>query len=361
MIDNNKIIGIIALSELKGIGPAFIKKVLSKNTFENTNLIQGIKEITTANNKQFDDDTIYEAVESAKEIVFKCKEEGITIIEFTSEDYPILLKEIKDPPSVIYCKGNLDLLYNKTVCIIGTREPNENAVKISERIGSFYSNKNWAICNGLAEGVDNFSIKSNDKIHDKVIGILAGGLNYNTKKTLLKKTAENAERTIESGGLLISEMPPDKKEDTFTVVKSCRIQAGISNGLILIQSSLDGGSRFTTKSFCETQRLIAVVNPVQSDFDLPTYNANKEIILNSKKGLSRFTELKEDKIQTSKIFVIKSKDDYTEFENLMNNRPKNIEQSNTTLFGWQKKPQFRRVLIRDYYPGGWAQTKGLRK
>ena len=119
MIDNNKIIGIIALSELKGIGPAFIKKVLSKNTFENTNLIQGIKEITRANNKQFDDDTIYEAVESAKEIVFKCKEEGITIIEFTSEDYPILLKEIKDPPSVIYCKGNLDLLYNKTVCIIG--------------------------------------------------------------------------------------------------------------------------------------------------------------------------------------------------------------------------------------------------
>jgi len=333
MRDNNKKIGIIALSELKGIGPAFIKKVVSHNIFESANTIQEIKEITTANNKRFDDDTIYEAVESAKDIVFQCKEEGISIIEFTSEYYPVLLKEIKDPPSVIYCKGNLDLLYNKTVCIIGTREPNENGVKISERIGSFYSNKNWAICNGLAEGVDNFSIKLNDKIHNKVIGIIAGGLNFNTKKTLLKKTAENAIKTIESGGLLISEMPPDKKEDTFTVVKSCRIQAGLSNGLILIQSSLDGGSRFTTKSFCETQRPIAVISPVQSDFHLPTYNANKEIILNSKKGLSKFTELKEGKIQTSKIFVIKSKEDYTEFENLMTNKPKNIEQSNTTLFG----------------------------
>ena len=144
MKDNNKIIGIIALSELKGIGPAFVKKVVSKNTFETSNTIQEIKEIITANNKQFDDDTIFEAVESAKDIVFKCKEEGITIIEFTSEDYPTLLKEIKDPPSVIYCKGNLDLLYNKTVCIIGTREPNENSVKISERIGSFYSKTSWA-------------------------------------------------------------------------------------------------------------------------------------------------------------------------------------------------------------------------
>ena len=44
-------------------------------------------------------------------------------------------------------------------------------------------------------------------------------------------------------------------------------------------------------------------------------------------------ELKEEKIQTSKIFVMKSKDDYTEFENLMTIRPKNIEQSKTTLFG----------------------------
>ena len=333
MKDHNKIIGTIALSELKGIGPAFIKKVVSKNTFATPNTIQVIKDIITANNKQFDDDTIHEAIERAKDIVFKCKEEGIIIIEFTSEYYPTLLKEIKDPPSVIYCKGNLDLLYNKTVCIIGTREPNENAVKISERIGSFYSNTNWAICNGLAEGVDNFSIKSKEKIHNKVIGILAGGLNYNTKKTLLKKTAENAEKTIESGGLLISEMPPDKKEDTFTIVKSCRIQAGLSNGLILIQSSLEGGSRFTTKSFCETQRPIAVINPFKSDFDLPNYNANREIILNSKKGISKFTELKEDKIQTSKIFVIKSKDDYTEFENLMTYRPKDIKYTNTTLFG----------------------------
>jgi len=332
MKNNNKIIGIIALSELKGIGPAFIKKAVSENSFNNSNQVQEIKEITKANNKEFDDEVIFDAIENAKGIIFKCKEEGITIIEFTSNDYPKLLKEMKDPPSVIYCKGNLDLLYNKTVCIIGTREPNENGVKISERIGSFFSNSSWAICNGLAEGIDNFSIKSSGQINNKVIGILAGGLNYNTKKTLLKKTAENAEKTIENGGLLISEMPPDKKEDTFSVVKSCRIQAGLSNGLILIQSSLEGGSRFTTKSFCETQRPIGVINPVNSDFDLPTYNANKEIIQNSKKGLSKFTELKEDKIQTSKIFIIKSKDDYKEFENLMTNRSKNVEQSNTTLF-----------------------------
>lgn len=333
MNENNKIIGIIALSNLKGIGPAFVKKVISSNTFETTNLIQEIQNITSTNNKTFDDDTIYEAVETAKEIIYNCKEEDIKIIELTNVNYPKLLKEIKDPPSVLYCKGNLDLLFNKTVCLIGTREPNENAIKISERIGLFYSKSNWAICNGLAEGVDNFSIKLEDRIHKNVIGVLAGGLNYNTKKTLLKKTAENAEKTLESGGLLVSEMPPNKKEDTFSVVKSCRIQAGLSNGLILIQSSLDGGSRYTTKAFCETQRPIAVINPVPKDFEQLTYNANKEIIENDKKGLSKFTELKEEKIQTSKIFIIKSKDNYEEFEKLMMKKTNNVAQSTTTLFG----------------------------
>jgi len=333
MRNNNKITGIIALSELKGIGPAFVKKVVSQNSFETNDIIREIAEIVASNNKQLDDDTIYEAVETAKEIIFKCNEENISIIDFTSCDYPPLLKEIKDLPSVLYCKGNLDLLYHKTVCIIGTREPNETAIKIAERIGNFYSHSDWAICNGLAEGIDTYSIKIDGQIRNKVVGVLAGGLNYNSKKTLLKKTAENAEKTLENYGLLVSEMPPDKKEDTFTVVKSCRIQAGLSNGLILVQSSLNGGSRFTTKSFSETQRPIAIINPIPADFDLPTYNANKEIIQNGKKGLAKFTELKEDKIQASKIFVVKSKDDYTEFEKLMNGKIQNIEQPNTTLFG----------------------------
>ncbi len=94
----------------------------------------------------------------------------------------------------------------------------------------------------------------------------AGGLNYNRKRILLKKTTQNAEKTVVCCGLLIAEMPPDKKEDPSNLLKSSRIQAELTYGLILIQSSLDGGSRFTTKSFSETHRPIAIINPIQSDF-----------------------------------------------------------------------------------------------
>lgn len=330
MRNNNKITGVIAMSNLRGIGPAFIKKVVSENNFISSNYVEEIKNITKINNKFFDDEVIYEAVEYAKDVVSKCREESIEIIDLTSVDYPLKLKELKDAPSVLYCKGNLDLLYQNTVCIIGTREPNETGEKIAERIGSYFSLANWNICNGLAQGIDNFAIQTNNIFHQKIIGVLAGGLNYNSKKTLLKRTAENAERVLENGGLLVSEIPPDKKEDTFSVVKSCRIQAGLSLGLIIVQSSIDGGSRFTTKAFCETSRPIGVVNPIQADYNNSNYKANIEIIENRKKGLSKFTDIKEDKILTSIIFAIKSKDDYQQFEKIINSEKQDFK--HITLF-----------------------------
>ena len=328
----DQIIGLIALSGINGIGPAFIKKVASTDMFSNSNIATDIENILASSKKETDEEKIYNEVEKAKDILFRCREEGIEIIPIISEDYPEQLKAIKDPPPIIYCKGNLELLYSSSICIIGTREPNENGIKISERVGQYFSANQWAICNGLAVGVDNYSIKSNDEVHSKVIGILAGGINYNHKKTLLKKTAENAEQVLQNGGLLISEMPLDKKEDTFSVVKSCRLQAGISNGLLIVQSSLNGGSKFATKAFCELPRPIAVIHPIQSDFELPSYNANKEIVLNNKNGLAKFADLKIEKMQTPEILIIKSKEDYTEFENLMKKQTKSIDNRKTTLF-----------------------------
>jgi DNA processing protein len=332
MKDYNKKVGIIALSGLKGIGPAFIKKVIGNNSFQSSALHNEITQILNLNKKDFDENTIESEIEHASLIVDKCKEENISIVDFTEDDFPLSLKEIKDAPPLIYCKGNLELLYQKSICIIGTREPNNHGAEIAERIGSYFSRSGWSICNGLAEGIDVAAIQSEGKFHDKIIGVLAGGLNYNSHKTLLKKTALNAENVIQNGGVLISEMPPDKKEDTFSIVKSCRIQAGLSTALILVQSSMSGGSRYTTKSYCETARPIAVIQPIQSDYNTPQYEANKEIIENKRGGLVKFTHLKEDQIHTKVIYTIKSKEDYKIFEDIIVGGKTNIEKSNPTLF-----------------------------
>ena len=63
MKDNNNIIGTLALSNLKGIGPAFVKKTITNSSFETSNFLDEIREITEANNKHFDDDTIFQSID----------------------------------------------------------------------------------------------------------------------------------------------------------------------------------------------------------------------------------------------------------------------------------------------------------
>jgi DNA processing protein len=325
-------VGVIALSLFKGIGPSFIKKTVTAESFLSDCIFDQIKEIFTVNKKNFEENLIQKNINIAAEIVSQCESDNISIVEISSKNYPSNLKQLKTPPPVLYCRGNLDLLYQKTVCIIGTREPNNTGAIIAERIGSYFSGAGWAICNGLAEGIDYCAIRSNGKLHRKLVGVVAGGLNFNSSRTLLAGTAETAFQAIENGGLIVSEKEPSFKEDTFSIISSCRIQAGLSHGLILVQSSLSGGSRFTIKSFCETQRPLAVVHPVKADYFLLAYEANRELIENQKLGLVKFTELKEEKIETSSLFVIRSKDDYQVFEDIVRSDARQDEQLHQVLF-----------------------------
>ena len=320
------------MASLKGVGPAFIKKSINENSFISPDYFYEIKTITNLNNKPFEDEAILEAIEFSERVIFDCKIKGISIINVLNPDYPISLKEIKDAPAVFFYKGNFDLLNKKTISIIGTRQPNVNGAIIAERIGTFFSKFNWNICNGLSQGIDSFAIQKVNNFN-KVIGVLGGGLNFDTKKTINKKTAENAQKILDLNGLLISETFPDKKEDTFSIVKSCRIQSGLSHGLILVQSSITGGSRFAVKSFCETQRPFGIIKPILEDYLIHEYEANRLIIENKKSGIAKFTELNESKIETKSIFVIKSREDYSEFESIVKNSYENLSQSNSNLFG----------------------------
>ena len=115
------------------------------------------------------------------------------------------------------------------------------------------------------------------------------------------------------------------------MVKSCRIQAGLSDGLFLIQSSIDGGSKFTITSFTELKRPIAVVNPLKEDIDLIEYSGNRLIIDQSLEGLSIMSKTKKEKIQTKGVIVISSKEDYQSFDKLITNDG-NLEEVNYSLF-----------------------------
>jgi DNA processing protein len=303
---------IIALSLIKGIGAAFMKQNIDliSNYKNNLEMLSGLS--SKINIIDLTENIIY-----AEEIIKECQINNIKLLTIVDTDYPKKLLEIKDPPSVIYLKGNYSLL-SKGIAIIGTRKSTELGNKIAAKLGEYFS-KNWAICNGLVDGIDKNVVLIKNEIIPNVIGILSGGLNF--EKTSSKVTKELAFIVLENNGLLISEQEPNKKEDQFSGSKASRIQAGLSRGLILIQSSVSGGSKYTLKSFSEVKRPIGVI-AFEGNFEFQNseeFSANRLLIAENKKGLLKMCDIKKaENLKTSEIIKIASLEDYSIFENKIN-------------------------------------------
>jgi len=289
---------------IKGVGSAFIKKNLFLIRTNKKNLL----ELSKIGGK-VDLDKLNENIEEANNIILDCKKYNIGIITIADNNYPEKLLEIKDPPAILYYKGNLEII-NKAIAIIGTRKSTELGSKIASRLGSYFS-QNWSICNGLVDGIDKFSILNNEIVLPRVIGILSGGLNFNY--TSSKVTQELAEKVLENNGLLLSEVEPNKKEDQFSGSKASRIQAGLSNSLILIQSSISGGSKYTVKTFSELERPLGIIEFYENNLfaDSDIFEANRIILEKGNKGIMEFCDIKKiESIKISKTISIKNNADY---------------------------------------------------
>lgn len=303
---------IMAFSQVKGIGASFMK--------QNIHLINNYKDnlemLSSISNKVSSSDLEANKI-NVEKIINDCLENDIQIITLIDDEYPKNLLEIKDPPPVIYWKGNYSLL-SKAIAIIGTRKSTDLGNKIAAKLGAYFS-KNWAICNGLVDGIDKNSVLINNEMVPNVIGILSGGLNF--EKTSSKVTKELAAKVLSNNGLLISEQEPNKKEDQFSGSKASRIQAGLSKGLILTQSSITGGSKYTLKSFSEVKRPIGVVafesSPEYQNSE--EFSGNRLLIAENKKGLLNMCDVKKvENLKTSQIIKIASVTDYAIFENSIN-------------------------------------------
>lgn len=295
---------IIAFSMLNGVGPAFIKK----NYAYIKDKILLPKELCSLNDKleflDFEQNQI-----NAQNIIQDCYKLDIQTLTIFDGDYPKSLLEIKDPPPVLYLKGNKTLL-NKAIAIIGTRKSTELGNKIANKVGSYFS-KSWSICNGLVDGIDKHSILSENNVFPNVIGVLSCGLNY--EYTCSKLTKELARKVLENDGLLITELEPNKKEDQFSGSKTSRIQAGLSKALILVQSSKNGGSKHTIKAFSVLDRPIGIIDfKNNSEFiQSETFEANRLIIEKGKKGIMDMCDIKKmENILINKIIIIEKNDDY---------------------------------------------------
>lgn len=309
---------ILVLSMVKGIGPAYIKKNRQK-------LLRDVScETVVREDRPEEMDNLASYSRYADDIILDCEVNGIKMVSIIDDNYPSQLYEISDPPIILFMKGNLSLL-NQVVAIIGTRHSSDLGNKIAERVGGYFSN-HFSICNGLVEGIDEHSIYNNGQILPNVIGVISGGLCIN--QTCSDHHINVINDVLNAGGLIISEYYPRQKEDKFSGSKASRIQAGLSHGLILVQSKKEGGSKYTLAKFAKLGRPIGVIHyPKSDEYNLDSFSANRLIIEKGKNGIAQMIGLKNTlSVNVGGIVTLSSKADYETLVSLINNR------ENNTLF-----------------------------
>jgi len=309
----------LALTLLKGIGPAFIGKVEHMrncadddvcNTDIGTisNRLVSILEMT-GKHALIPDVSI--ALQKALKIVKECNESSVRIIARGQAAFPKKLLGIRNPPPVIYLRGNEELLSTLIVAIVGSRKATAEALSIANKLSARFQSAGYSICNGIAAGTDTAALQLGTGVHS-VVGVLGAGLGDHDLESLPRAYRENAIAIIESKhGLLVSTCPPGTQQTPFSAIDACKYQAALSDAAILIESSETGGSRFTIEAATELSRPIGVVWRSTWDPSMEQRSLNAKLI-----GQGRtFAEKREAKYSgRSRIVVLSDAESYAELD-----------------------------------------------
>lgn len=197
---------------------------------------------------------------------------NIKIIPYTSADYPQHLKNLYDPPLVLYVKGNLletDLI---ALAIVGSRRCTYYGLSQAERFARQLAQKGFCIVSGMARGIDTAAHKGAIGSNGRTIAVLGCGLGtvYPKENTIL---SEN----IIQHGALISEFPINTPPDYRNFPPRNRIISGLSLGVLVIESTLKSGSLITAQWALEQgKEVFALPGNVDSLYSQGTNKLIKE-------------------------------------------------------------------------------------
>ncbi|WP_027359768.1 DNA-processing protein DprA [Desulforegula conservatrix] len=217
----------------------------------------------------------------ANRIIELCNKYNIEILSCLDNYYPHLLKKIADYPPLIYAKGSLTALSNKCAAVVGTRKASDVGKKISKKISESLANNGFTIVSGLALGIDTSAHEGTLKANGTTIAILAHGLDTVTPKS----NSILANKILENGGTLVSEHPPEVPAYPPEYAKRNRIQSGMSNFSVIIETGEKGGTIHQAKFTKSQGKELYVVIPPNEDV-YSCFNASGgQMIINNMGGI----------------------------------------------------------------------------
>ncbi len=181
---------------------------------------------------------------------------NIQVITYLSDIYPAQLREIHNPPLVLYAKGDLSLLsHDAMLAVVGTRRATAYGEDVTRSFCKVLAKENICIVSGLADGIDTIAHESTVAVKGKTIAVLGSGLNniYPASNITL------ADKIVATGGLILSEYLPNETPQSYHFPARNRIVAGLCKGVLIIEAPLRSGALITKEYALENNRDIFVV------------------------------------------------------------------------------------------------------
>jgi len=175
---------------------------------------------------------------------------GINMVSWRSPKYPPLLREIYDPPPLLYFRGNLPNPELPLVAVVGTRKPGIQASQQSYSIARDLGRAGLSVVSGLAIGIDSMAHRGNIDGGASTIAVLGSGADevYPSSNRML------ARRVLETGGALLSEYPPGTGPRKWNFPARNRIISGLSRGVVITEAPQKSGALITARFALEQGR-----------------------------------------------------------------------------------------------------------
>ncbi|HTW48639.1 MAG TPA: DNA-processing protein DprA [Acidobacteriaceae bacterium] len=196
-----------------------------------------------------------EAAHAADEELEKLAATGATILTIRDEAYPERLRQIFDPPALLWLRGDATLLARPIVAVVGTRHPTPYGTGMAEKLARDLALRGVTILSGMARGIDTAAHRGAIGAKRPTVAVWGTGVDV----IYPKENKSLAEQIVAGGGAILSELPLGTFPAPQNFPKRNRILSGMSLGVLVIEAAEYSGTRVTARCALEQNRDVFAV------------------------------------------------------------------------------------------------------
>ncbi|MFA7682384.1 MAG: DNA-processing protein DprA, partial [Candidatus Peribacteraceae bacterium] len=166
------------------------------------------------------------------------KKRDLHLLSIEDASYPEALRTLPDPPVFLMYRGDLTILSQPCIALVGTRNMSSYGKRVVEEFVPAFVSAGMVTVSGLALGIDTYVAQQTIALSGRTVAVLGHGM----AQIFPRSNARLAEQIVENGGLLLSEFPLDSAPDKYTFPARNRIIAGLSLGTVVLEAGEGSGA-----------------------------------------------------------------------------------------------------------------------